>query len=125
MSRNVIDLGHYSDTCGRIGSLMTNSVIPVVAGDSISINADHIFRLSPIKRQLLHDAQVDLFAFYVKHRHIYGSDWTNLIKQGMDSGAITLDTVTPGLGGTSYTGQSLPNSSGAVEIGRASCRERV
>ena len=112
--RHPYDLGFYSDTCGRIGSLMTNGVIPVIAGDSISVNADHIFRLSPIKRQLLHDAQVDLFAFFVPFRHIYGQDWIDLIHQGMDSGAVSLDTVSPGLGGTSYTGQSLPNASGAV-----------
>ena len=108
------DLGHYSDACGRIGSLMTNSAVPCIAGDSMTVNMESIIRLSPIKRQLLHDAKVEKFAFFVPLRHIYPDDWMNLITQGMDSGGITLDTVTPGLGGTSYTGQSLPNASGAV-----------
>ena len=112
--RHPFDLGFYSDTCGRMGSLMTNGVIPVVAGDSLSVNSNHVIRLSPLKRPLLHDAQVDKFAFFVPHRHIYGDDWMNLIEQGVDSGGISLPTVTPGLGGTSYTGQVLPNASGAV-----------
>lgn len=39
------------------------------------------------------DAQVDLFAFYVPHRHIYGSNWIDFIKQGVNE-TVTLGTRT-------------------------------
>nr|UXQ88164.1 MAG: major capsid protein [Microvirus sp.] len=112
MKRTPIDLGFYSDMTGRVGSLQTLGVIPVVGGDSVTINANHIFRLSPLRRTLLHDGQVDLFAFYVPHRHIYGTDWTDMIKEGTDSAIILPDTAVGN--GSFYTSQMLPSGSADV-----------
>lgn len=113
MQRTPYDLSFHSDCTGRIGSLMCNGFIPVLAGDSISINAEHIFRLSPLRRSLLHDGQVDLFAFYTPWRHTYGSDWIDMIKQGTDSSGITLPVLATGAS-TSYTGQVLELGAGSV-----------
>ena len=89
------DLGHYSFQSGVIGSLMTMSTIPVIAGDSISINLQGILRLSPLRRNLTVDARVDLFGFYVPYRHIYGDDWITFMKEGVDE-AITFPTSDAG-----------------------------
>ena len=91
--RNRYDLSHYSFMSGKIGRLMTLSAIPVVAGDSVMLNMAGAFRLSPLRRDLSLDAMIDLFAFYVPHRHVYGDDWIDFIQGGPD------ETVTfPGIG---------------------------
>jgi len=83
-NRNPYDLSHFSMNVGAIGHLQTLACVPVVAGDSMQLNLEAVFRLSPLRRPLYLDATVDLFAFYVPHRHVYGSDWLDFIKQGVD-----------------------------------------
>src|SRR5947208_9336842 len=34
-------------------------------------------RLSPLRRGLAIDSTVDIFTFYVPHRHVYGEQWIN------------------------------------------------
>lgn len=77
------DLSHFSFSAGDIGKLQTLSLIPVMAGDSMSLNLEGVFRLSPLRRSLVVDCNVDLFAFYVPHRHTYGEDWIDFIKDGL------------------------------------------
>ena len=91
--RNTYDLSHYSFMSGKIGRLQTLTNIPVIAGDSFDCQASGILRLSPLKRDLTLDSKVDLFAFYVPYRHIYGDDWTNFIKEGVDE-STTFSTGT-------------------------------
>lgn len=78
------DLGHYAFQNGRIGSLMTLSTIPLIAGDVMSIDLAGIFRLSPLRRNLTVDARVDIFGFYVPYRQIYGQSWIDFMKEGID-----------------------------------------
>lgn len=85
------DLSHYSFQAGRMGSLQTLSTIPVVAGDSMSLDLNGVFRLSPLRRNLTVDARCDIFGFYVPYRHIYGQNWIDFLKQGVDE-AITFPT---------------------------------
>ena len=89
------DLSHYSFMSGKIGRLMTLSVIPVVAGDSMGINLAGAIRLSPLRRDLALDAMVDLFGFYVPHRHVYGDDWISFIQGGHDEN-VTLTSIPVG-----------------------------
>lgn len=104
MRRDVYDLSHFSFMSGKMGRLMTLALIPNVAGDSIGINFRGIFRLSPLRRNLVVDAHCDLYVFWVPHRHVYGDDWINFIKQGVDE-AITFDTVDyTGTNGIEYLG---------------------
>lgn len=86
-NRNRYDLSHYSFMSGKIGRLMTLSAIPIVAGDSVMLNLAGAFRLSPLRRDLVMDAMVDLFAFFVPHRHIYGKTWTDFIVDGIEERA--------------------------------------
>lgn len=91
-SRQVYDLSHYSMMVGAIGGLQTLTTIPVVPGDSFDLDFSAVFRLSPLRRNMYLDARVDLFAFFVPHRHVY-TNWVDFIKDGYDEG-VTLGTDT-------------------------------
>lgn len=93
VARMQYDLSHWSMKCGAIGNLQTLSVIPVVAGDSFDLKGSFVFRLSPLRRNLYLDCRVDLFAFYIPHRHIYGANWVDFMKAGSDE-SVTLGTDT-------------------------------
>src|SRR5207248_963711 len=94
------DLSHLGFLAGQIGRLITISTTPVIAGDSFEMDAVGALRLSPLRRGLALDSTVDIFTFYVPHRHVYGEQWIKFMKDGVNA--------TP-----------LPT------IGRSSCRERV
>jgi len=77
-------LDHWSIKCGAIGSLQTLSCIPTEAGASFEVDAAFVFRMSPLRRNSYLDVLIELFAFVVPLRHVYGSDWTDFIKAGLD-----------------------------------------
>lgn len=112
-SRANFDLSHYGFSSGNIGHLQTLSVIPVIAGDSISVNMNNLMRLSPLRRILSVDAQVDYFGFYVPHRHVYGDQWLDFIKEGLQ-GSTLLDTITSDpVQNVYYMGQNMNRASSA------------
>lgn len=82
------DLSHLVFSSGEIGRLQTLSTIPVIAGDSFEQNLVGAMKLSPLRRGLAVDSVMDVFTFYVPHRHIYGKDWMDLIRLGRDSAPI-------------------------------------
>jgi len=84
------DLTHYSHTCGNIGGLQTISIIPTLPGDSFDITCKMQFKLSPLVRSLSQDAIIDMYAFWVPHRHIY-SNWKDFLQAGQDE-AVNLGT---------------------------------
>ena len=47
MKRSPINLNHYSFTTGRFGMLQTLSVIPVIAGDSLTVNMNNVLLTCP------------------------------------------------------------------------------
>lgn len=114
MERFPWDLSHFSFVCGDIGRLQTLSVIPVTAGDSMSASVNTVVRLSSLRRNLTLDVVVDLFAFFVPHRHVYGSDWQDFIKQGVDE-TVTL-TAGPTDEGARYLGHARRNSGAAMPL---------
>src|SRR5437870_5646717 len=67
------DLSHLGFLAGQIGRLITISTTPVIAGDSFEMDAVGALRLSPLRRGLAIDSTVDIFTFYVPHRHVYGN----------------------------------------------------
>ena len=91
MRRYQYDKSHFALVDGKIGRLQTLATIPHVGGESYEINLGGLARLSALRRQLTLDARVELFVFDVPHRHVYGDDWVNLIKQGIDE-TVTLTT---------------------------------
>src|SRR5436305_669311 len=76
---------------GQIGRLITISTTPVIAGDSFEMDAFGALRLSPLRRGLAIDSTVDIFTFYVPHRHVYGEQWIKFMKDGVN--ATPLPTV--------------------------------
>src|SRR5438445_2354034 len=71
---------HLGFLAGQIGRLITISTTPVIAGDSFEMDAVGALRLSPLRRGLAIDSTVDIFTFYVPHRHVYGEQWIKFMK---------------------------------------------
>src|SRR5204862_2047241 len=69
----------------QIGRLITISTTPVIAGDSFEMDAVGALRLSPLRRGLAIDSTVDIFTFYVPHRHVYGEQWIKFMKDGVNA----------------------------------------
>ena len=62
-NRSSFDLSHFCFQAGKIGRLQTLSVIPMLPGDSISININGNTRLAGLRRSLITDASMDLLLF--------------------------------------------------------------
>src|SRR5438309_10901787 len=77
------DLSHLGFLAGQIGRLITISTTPVIAGDSFEIDAAGALRLSPLRRRLAIDSTVDIFTFSLRPRHVYGEQWSKLMKDGV------------------------------------------
>src|SRR2546422_11564774 len=99
-------INSYNPTCGeriaaglsqlcflacQICPLISNSTTPVIAGGSFEMDAVGAPRLSPLRRGLAIDSTVDIFTFYVPHRHVYGEQWIKFMKDGVN--ATPLPTV--------------------------------
>ncbi len=108
--RYLCDLSHFTFKVGDMGGLQTLACIPVVAGDGMEVNLEGVFRLAPLRRNLVVDCMVDLFCFYVPHRHIYGSAWTDFIKAGASESTTFTGTSTAAR--VSYLGQEYVSSEG-------------
>src|SRR5258706_12237355 len=76
------DLSHLGFLAGQLGGLITFSTTPVIAGDSFAMDAVGALRLSPLRRGLAIDSTVDIFTFYVPHRHVNGEQWIKFMKDG-------------------------------------------
>src|SRR5438445_496677 len=75
------DLSHLGFLAGQIGRLITISTTPVIAGDSFEMDAVGALRLSPSRRGLAIDSTVDIFTFYVPHRHVYRSEERRVVTE--------------------------------------------
>src|SRR5258708_35660282 len=87
------DLSHLGFLAGQIGRLITISTTPVIAGDSFEMGAVGALSLSPLRRGLALDSTVDTFTFYVPHRHVYGEQWIQFMKDALNG--TPLPTVDP------------------------------
>src|SRR5271165_7682380 len=76
------DLSHLGFLAGQIGRLITISTIPVIAGYSFEMDGVGALRLSPLRRGLAIDCTVDIFTFYVPHRHVHGDHRIKFMKDG-------------------------------------------
>src|SRR5262249_22692081 len=78
------DLSHLGFLAGQIGRLITISTTPAIAGDSFEMDACGELSLSPLRLGLAIDSTVDIFTFYVPHRHVYGEQWIKFMKDGVN-----------------------------------------
>src|SRR5258705_13033730 len=85
------DLSHLGFLAGQIGRLITISTTPGIAGDSFEMNSFGALRLSPLRCGLAIGSTVDIFTFYVPHRHVYGKHSFQFMKDGVN--ATPLPTV--------------------------------
>lgn len=99
MERYPYDLSSYAAVCGGIGRLQTINVIPVCAGDSLDMDLVGSMRLSSLKRALSLDAKVDIFSFFVPHRHVY-DNWEVFIQDGINGTEVLSTVLAPS--GTDY-----------------------
>src|SRR5476651_2775821 len=88
------DLSHLGFLAGQIGRLITISAPPVLAGEYFEMDAVGALRLSPLRRGLDIDSTVDIFTFYVPHRHVYGEQWIKFMKDGVNATPLpTVNTI--------------------------------
>src|SRR5579883_2068221 len=87
------DLSHLGFLAGQIGRLFTISTTPVISGASFEMDAVGALRLSPLRPVLAIDSTVDIFTFYVPHRHAYGEQRIKFMKDGVN--ATPLPTANP------------------------------
>lgn len=90
------DLSSFIFTTGQIGRIQTLNTTLVLPGDSFEQNLVGSLKLGTMRRGLSIDSKIDVYSFYVPHRHIYGDKWLKLIKDGAGAAPITdMDTWTP------------------------------
>lgn len=114
------DISHSSNMVGIMGHLQTLTFIPVVAGDSLSIDATALLRLSNLKRYMYLDAHWRVDGFFIPYRQIYPisespNSWIEFIKDGFDEGVTLGSQTLPGAlrigchGYRTKLGETLPN----------------
>src|SRR4051812_31074644 len=79
------DLSHLGFLAGQVGRLINISTSAVIDGDFYEMDALGALRLSPVRRGLAIDSTVDIFAFYLPHRHVYGEQWIKFMKHGVNA----------------------------------------
>ena len=92
MDRYRYDKSNLIYDVGRIGRLRVLDYWFTFAGDSWEGRWAGVFRLSPLRRELVADAKVDLFLFHTPMRHVLGTDWMKFIQLGKDEN-ITFPTI--------------------------------
>src|SRR5258708_36920800 len=104
------DLSHLGFLAGQIGRLITISTTPVIAGDSFEMDAVGALRLSPFRRGLAIDSTVDIFTFYVPHRHVYGDQWIMFMKVGVSATPFPTVNTTGYIDNAAFLGTINPNT---------------
>src|SRR5439155_20758753 len=83
---------------------------PVIAGDSFEMDAVGALRLSPLRRGLAIDSTVDIFTFYVPHRHVYGEQWIKFMKDGVNATPLPTVNTTGYIDHAAFLGTINPRS---------------
>src|SRR5258705_13496582 len=104
------DLSHLGFLAGQIGRLITISTTPVIAGDSFEIDVVGALRLSPLRRGLAIDSTVDIFPFYVPHRHVYGEQLIKFMKDGVNGAPLPTVNSTGYIDHAAVLGTIIPDS---------------
>src|SRR5687767_8830140 len=110
------DLSHLGFLAGQIGRLITISTTPVIAGDSFEMDAVGALRLSPLRRGLAIDSTVDIFTFYVPHRHVYGEQWIKFMKDGVNATPLPTVNTTGYIDHAAFLGTINPDTNTITSI---------
>ena len=102
LQKTSYDLSNYTLQAGQFNRLAVLNYMPLFPGDELSYSANLVVRFSPLVRQLLLDAQIDILTVYEPHRHCYedtiprsaaAGDWKAFVRSGGRSQS-TLPRVT-------------------------------
>src|SRR5262249_18383310 len=93
-----------------IGRLLTISTTPVIAGDPFGRGAGGAVRLSPLRRGLAIDSTVQIFTFYVPHRHVSGEQCINLMKDGVNATPLSTVNTTVYIHHAAFLGTIKPDT---------------
>src|SRR5258706_445419 len=104
------DLSHLGFLAGQIGRLITISTTPVIARDSFEMDAVGSLRVSTLRRGLAIESTVDIFTFYVSHRHAYGEQWIKFIKDGVNAAPLATVSTTGNIDHAAFLGTINPNT---------------
>src|SRR5256886_14937988 len=104
------DLSHLGFLAGQLGHLITNSTTPVIAGASFERDAGDALRLSPLLRGLAIAYTVDIFTFYVPHRHVYGEQCIKFMKDGVNATPLPTVNTTGYIDHTAFLGTINPDT---------------
>src|SRR5260370_2951745 len=66
-------------------------------------------RLSPLRRGLAIDSTVDIFPFYVPHRHVYGEQWIKFMKDGVNATPLPTVNTTGYIDHAAFLGTITPD----------------
>src|SRR5262245_41121223 len=87
-------LSHLGLLAGQSSRIITISPTPVIAGDSLEMDAVGALRLCPLRRGLAIDSTVDIFTFYVPPRHVCGQQCIKFMKDGVKASPLpTVNTT--------------------------------
>src|SRR5206468_1253003 len=92
------------------GRLITISSTPVMAGDSIEMDAVGALRLCPLRRGLAIDSTVDIFTFYVCHRHVYAQQWIKFMKDCVNASPLPTVNTTGHIDHAAFLGTINPDT---------------
>src|SRR2546430_368944 len=67
-------------------------------------------RLSPLRRGLAIDSTVDIFTFYVPHRHVYGDQCIKFMKDGVNVSPLTTVNTTGYIEHAAFLGSINPDT---------------
>src|SRR5437764_15288741 len=81
-------MSHLSIRWHALASLFFNDTATT---ETYTLSLHDALPISPLRRGLAIDSTVDIFTFYVPHRHVYGEQWIKFMKDGVN--ATPLPTV--------------------------------
>src|SRR5256714_1236427 len=102
-SRNATSLNSRDRKSGSAGK-------ECIAGDSFEMDAVGALRLSPLRRGLAIDSTVDIFTFYVPHRHVYGEQWIKFMKDGVNASPLPTVNTSGYIAHAAFLGTISPDT---------------
>src|SRR5260370_249657 len=104
------DLYNVAFLAVLISRLITISTTHFIVVSSLEMNAVGALRLSPLRRGLAIDSTVDIFTFYVPHRHVYGEQWIKFMKDGVNATPLPTVNTTGYINHAAFLGTINPDT---------------
>src|SRR4051812_39802830 len=103
------DLSHLGFLAGQICRLITISTSTVIAGDSFERDSCGAFHIAPLPLGLAIYSTVDIFNFYVHHRHVYVEQWIKFMKDSVNPAPLPSVNTTDYIDHAAFLGTINPD----------------